>query len=110
MTFAALPPEINSDRMYTGPGPGSMPAAATAWEQLAADLESTAISFQAVITGLIGGPWLGAGAATMAAAAMPYLVWRNASAGQAAQTSGQARAPESRLELSTLRILPEAVG
>ena len=46
MDFAVLPPEINSARMYTGPGSGSMLAAATAWDGLAAALHSTATSYQ----------------------------------------------------------------
>src|ERR1700758_2596397 len=33
--FAALPPEVNSTRMYTGPGAGPMMAAAAAWNNLA---------------------------------------------------------------------------
>jgi PPE-repeat protein len=36
LDFAALPPEINSARMYTGPGSGPMLAAASAWHGLAA--------------------------------------------------------------------------
>ena len=36
MDFGALPPEINSGRMYTGPGCGSTLAAAAAWDGLAA--------------------------------------------------------------------------
>ena len=40
--FAALPPEVNSTRMYTGPGAGPMMAAAAAWNNLAAELKTTA--------------------------------------------------------------------
>ena len=35
MNFATLPPEINSGRMYEGPGSGTMTEAATAWDRLA---------------------------------------------------------------------------
>ncbi|WP_155731734.1 PPE domain-containing protein, partial [Mycobacterium avium] len=31
MDFGALPPEINSGRMYAGPGSGPLMAAAAAW-------------------------------------------------------------------------------
>jgi PPE-repeat protein len=37
MGFGASPPEINSGRMYSGPGSGSMLAAAAASDWLAAD-------------------------------------------------------------------------
>ncbi|MCV7394002.1 PPE domain-containing protein, partial [Mycobacterium paraseoulense] len=36
--FGALPPEINSGRMYAGPGSGPMMVAAAAWDVLAAEL------------------------------------------------------------------------
>ena len=36
--FGALPPEINSARMYTGSGSGPMLASAAAWDALAAEL------------------------------------------------------------------------
>ena len=39
--FGALPPEVNSLRMYTGPGSGPMMAAAAAWNNLAAELSTT---------------------------------------------------------------------
>ena len=35
LDFAMLPPEINSARMYSGPGSGPMIAAASAWKSLA---------------------------------------------------------------------------
>jgi PPE-repeat protein len=37
MGFGASPPEINCGRMYSGPGCGSMLAAAATWDWLAAD-------------------------------------------------------------------------
>lgn len=44
MDFGAFPPEINSGRMYAGEGAGSMLAAASAWDGLAAQLHSAATS------------------------------------------------------------------
>lgn len=35
LDFGALPPEINSGRMYCGPGSGPMLAAAAAWDEVA---------------------------------------------------------------------------
>jgi PPE-repeat protein len=59
MSFMVFPPEVNSALMYSGAGSGPLMAAAAAWNELAADLESTASSYQSVIAQLTGGPWLG---------------------------------------------------
>jgi PPE-repeat protein len=53
--FVLLPPEINSARMYAGPRSGSMWAAAAAWDGLAAQLGSSASSFQSTVSSLTGG-------------------------------------------------------
>ena len=66
MDFTLLPPEINSARMYVGPGSGPMLAAAAAWDGLAADLHSTAGSYQSVIAGLTAGQWMGPSSMSMA--------------------------------------------
>jgi len=66
MDFAMLPPEINSGRIYTGPGSGPIMAVATAWDALAEDLYATANSDQAVISELTGQAWSGPAAAAMA--------------------------------------------
>ncbi|MGB3476035.1 MAG: PPE family protein [Mycobacterium sp.] len=92
MDFAALPPEINSGRMYAGPGSGSLLAASAAWDELAVDLHSAASSYRAVVTELTSGPWLGVSSTKMAAAAAPYATWLTATAEQAELTSTQAKA------------------
>src|ERR1700737_3062934 len=91
MSFMMFPPELNSALMYSGAGAGPLMAAAAAWDELAADLETTASSYQAVIQQLTGGPWLGPSSARMASAAAPYIAWMQGSSIQAAQTSAQAR-------------------
>jgi PPE-repeat protein len=92
MDFAMLPPETNSAQMYTGPGSGPLLAAAAAWDELAAELSSAANSYQAVVSGLTAGHWLGPASASMAAAATTYAAWLNTTAAQAAQTASQAKA------------------
>lgn len=57
--FGALPPEVNSARMYAGPGPLSLTAAAVAWDALAAELHAAASCYRSVIAGLTTGRWLG---------------------------------------------------
>ncbi|MGH9059252.1 MAG: PPE domain-containing protein, partial [Acidimicrobiales bacterium] len=73
MEFGAIPPEINSARMYAGAGSGPMMAAAAAWNGLAAELGSTAASYESVISTLTGDEWLGPASATMTAAVTPYM-------------------------------------
>jgi PPE-repeat protein len=109
MDFALLPPEVNSGRMYAGPGSGPMLAAAAAWDELAAELHSTAAAYGSVVSGLTGGPWLGPAAAAMAAAAAPYLAWLTATATQAEQTASQARAAATAYEAAFAMTVPPPV-
>src|ERR1700761_1930676 len=92
MDFVSFPPEVNSGLMYAGPGSGPMLAAAEAWETLAAELYSTANSYESVVSGLTAGPWLGPSSVSMAAAASSYMGWLSRTAAQAEQTANQARA------------------
>ncbi|WP_205872955.1 PPE family protein [Mycobacterium camsae] len=106
LDFAALPPEINSARMYTGPGSGPMLAAASAWKGLAAELRATALSFDAVLATLTGQEWLGPASAAMAAAAVPQLGWMSATAAQAEQTAAQAEAAAVAFEAAFAATVP----
>lgn len=109
MDFGALPPEINSARMYAGAGAGPLLAAAAVWEGLAADLASAATSYSSVIAGLAGGPWLGPASMSMAAAAAPYVAWMHTTAAQAEQTAVQASAAAAAYEAAFAMTVPPAV-
>jgi PPE-repeat protein len=86
--FGALPPEINSGRMYAGAGSGPLVAAAASWEGLASELGSAATSYRAVVADLTG-TWGGPSSLSMAAAATPYVAWMSTTATQAEQTASQ---------------------
>ena len=106
MFFAAFPPEINSGRMYNGPGSGSMRAAAAAWDGLATELQSTASSYSSVISTLTSGGWVGPSSLSMAAAVTPYLTWMQGTAAQAAEAATQATAAASAYEAAFAAHVP----
>ncbi|QZA08254.1 PPE family protein [Mycolicibacter heraklionensis] len=89
--FAAWPPEIISGQIHAGPGSGSLLEAASAWDRLAAELNSSAAAYRGVIAGLAGESWLGPSSASMAAAVAPYVSWMSTTAAQAAQAGAEAR-------------------
>ena len=109
MSFMMFPPEVNSSLMYSGAGSGPLMAAASAWGELAADLETTATSYQTVIAQLTGTTWLGPSSARMAAAAAPFVAWLESSSAQAAQTSAQAMLAAASYESAFASTVPPAV-
>ncbi|MFY9767070.1 MAG: PPE family protein, partial [Mycobacterium sp.] len=109
MDFAALTPEINSGRMYSGPGSGPMLAAAAAWEGLADELHSAAVSYESEIASLTGGPWLGPASVSMAAAAAAHVDWLTSTAAQAEQTATQAKATAGAYEAAFSMTVPPPV-
>lgn len=109
MNFAALPPEVTSAQMYSGPGAGPMLMAASAWDSLAVEMYSSASSFQAVIAELTAGPWRGPSSISMAAAAAPYAAWIALTANQIQQTALQARAAATAYEAAFAMIVPPHV-
>jgi PPE-repeat protein len=109
MFYGAFPPEFNSGRMYTGPGSESMVAAAAAWENLATELQSTASSYESVISSLTSGPFVGPSSLAMAAAVTPYLSWMQTTAAQAAQTATQATTAASAYEEAFAATVPPPV-
>lgn len=108
MDFGVLPPEINSGRMYTGPGSAPLLAAASAWRALAAELEFVAGCYRSVVTE-VGTGWTGPSATAMAAAATPYVTWLHGTAAAAEQTAGQTFAAAAAFEAAFAMTVPPPV-
>ena len=108
MDFGALPPEVNSARIYAGPGSGPILAAASAWDVLAAELDSAASTYSSVVTSLAEGSWLGPASTSMAAAATPYVDWMSTTGTQAEETGYQARAAAAAYEAAFAMTVPPA--
>ncbi|KAA1249313.1 PPE family protein [Mycobacterium simiae] len=106
MDFGALPPEINSARMCAGAGAAPMMAAAAAWNRLAAELSTTAASFESVISQLTTEQWMGPASTSMAAAAQPYMAWLIYTAEAAAHAGSQATASAAAFEAAFAATVP----
>lgn len=107
--FGAVPPEINSGRMYLGAGSAPLLSAAAAWQAVSAELSAAASSYTSIITELTGIAWRGASSSQMAAAAAPFATWLNQTAGRAARVAGQARAAAAAYELAFAMTVPPPV-
>lgn len=108
MDFGAMPPEVNSGRMYSGAGPGPLLAAASAWQEIAAELHSAATGYGAVISDL-SGDWHGPSAVKMSTAAAPYVEWLSVTAGQAEQAGAQVTAAVAAYEAAFAATVPPPV-
>ena len=109
MDFGTYPPEINSGRMYAGPGCGPLLAAAQAWAALADELYTAASAYQSVVSGLTAGLWTGPASASMTAAAASYVEWLSSTAAQAEETAAQAIAAVAAYETAFAMTVPPPV-
>lgn len=109
MTTYEVPPEINSGRMYTGPGSSSLAASAAAWQGLAAELGSSGAAFNAVVSALGAQDWLGPSSISMALAAAPYVVWMLATAQQCQEAAVAAGAAATAFEGARAGVVPPPV-
>ncbi|WP_409436305.1 PPE family protein, SVP subgroup [Mycobacterium sp. SMC-14] len=109
MNYAALPPEINSLRLYTGPGSAPMRAAAAAWGGLSAELHSAVASYESVTAELTAQAWLGPASEALTRAAALYAAWMTATAAQIDQTTAQANAAAAAYEAAHSATVPPSV-
>lgn len=108
MEWTLFPPEINSARMYTGPGLASLLAAAGSWDALSAELASTAESYESVLAGL-DLQWRGPASESMTYSAARYMGWLQTTAEQTKQTAMQARTAAAAYEQAYAMTVPPPV-
>ncbi len=108
MDFGFYPPEINSGRMYSGPGSGPMLAAAQAWVTLADELYAAAGGYQSAVSELAQ-DWSGPSSVSMSAAAASFVEWLTATAAQAEESATQANAAAAGYETAFAMTVPPPV-
>jgi len=104
--FGAVPPELTSGMMYSGPGSLSLTTAAASWNSMAAELNAAAVGYEHVVTELASDGWMGVSAAQMAAAVEPYVEWMSTTGAQAEQTASQLQAAAAAFEQALGTITP----
>ncbi|WP_409436568.1 PPE family protein [Mycobacterium sp. SMC-14] len=109
LAFGALPPEVNSGRMYLGPGSVPLTTAAASWDALSAELSAAAIGYISVIAELTGTAWQGPTSLAMAAAVTPFASWLNETASSASVVADQASAAAAAYELAFSMTVPPTV-
>ncbi|VCT92893.1 putative PPE family protein PPE2 [Mycolicibacterium hassiacum DSM 44199] len=109
--WMALPPEVHSTLLSSGPGPGPLLAAAAAWHSLAAEYSAAAAELTALLTEVQSGVWEGPSAEQYVAAHAPYLAWLAQAGANSAAAAAQheAAAAAYSTALATMPTMAELV-
>jgi PPE-repeat protein len=107
MDFLALPPEVTSALMHSGPGAGSLIEASAAWQRVGTELDNSVSTYTSVLSSLMES-WDGPSSAAMVQAVQPYITWLRDTAQQSQQMAAATQAAANAFSSALSSVVPPA--